>query len=114
MTPLSLVGAHELHEARRAIEELGEEPLARLLMSLLDAVNLRKRPGETVLDALERLAYRGAMDRFPTQRRAGEFLGVTPRVMCYQVKKLGLRKGLYAEIQASDRRRRQIQREASR
>jgi hypothetical protein len=109
---LSLVETHELHAARKRVEELGDEPLARLLMSLCDAINLRKRPGETVLEALERLAYQGAMDRFATQKRAAEFLGVTTRVVCYQVKRLGLRKGLYTEIQEEARRRRAIQQEA--
>jgi hypothetical protein len=108
---LTLTETHELHVARKRIEDLGEEPLARLLMSLLDAVDLRRRPNETVLEALERLAYKGAMDRFSTQKRAGEFLGVSNRVMCYQVKRLGLRKGLYSEIQEEQRRRRRIQAE---
>jgi hypothetical protein len=109
---LTLTETHELHVARKRIEDLGEEPLARLLMSLLDAVDLRRRPNETVLEALERLAYQGAMDRFATQKRAAEFLGVTTRVVCYQVKRLGLRKGLYTEIQEEARRRRAIQQEA--
>jgi hypothetical protein len=52
------------------------------------------------------------MDRFATQKRAAEFLGVTTRVVCYQVKRLGLRKGLYTEIQEEARRRRAIQQEA--
>ena len=51
---------------------------------------IEPNPGENKVDAIQRLAWERALIRFPVQKDVADFLGLSRRVACYNIRKMGL------------------------